>query len=440
MQQALDIGLAPEILDEGSPEERAAFGLFTIRSKHGSLTEGFDAHLNGYRDGPLVSGYHAAEWFAWNWWRLRYEPRSAAKSMLHWSFAHCMNSIGEGYVWPNLTIVSDGLRTALIAEPSSRLNAQPFRYVGALPLVVPSSEFEAAIDAFIPRIIGRLREQAVPKTNLDRLWCDLLAERGDPAIARRRRLEALLGRDVEEAEGAVETLIANEARLGAAAIEEVAAEAARGSGILTYTVLRDVANQLGQQASPQEGVQLQGFALTAGSADRPAWQIGAEAARVLRVQERWGDEPIVTATLAAAAGVLERAVLGPAAGDAPISFVLEEDGGNASLVLRGRHPTGRRFDLARLIGDRLMAPRGPLNPATRAYTYRQKAQRAFAAELLAPFEAVEDMLDGDYSPERQQDVADHFDVSPMVVDTLLKNHGRIERGAQDFEIEAAAAA
>jgi hypothetical protein len=440
MQQTIKIGLAPEVLDEGSPEERAAFGMFTIRSERSSLTEGFDAYLNGFRAGPLVSGYHAAEWFAWNWWRLRFEPRSAAKNVLDWSFAHRMNSIGEGYVWPNLTIFSDGLRTALIAEPSSRPDAQPFRYVGALPLVVPSSEFEAAIDAFIPRIIGRLREQAVAETNLDRLWRDLLAERGDPALARRRRLEALLGRDAEEAEGAVEALIADEVRLGAAAIEEVAAEAGRGADILTFATLRDVAMQRGQPTWPRDGVRLGGIAPMDGSADRPAWRIGAAAAKALREQERWGDDPIVTARLAAAAGASEKTVTEQGASEAPISFVLQEGADEACLVLRGRHPTSRRFDLARLIGDRLMAPAGALQPATRAYTYRQKAQRAFAAELLAPFEAVDDMLDGDYSPERQQDVADHFDVSPMVIDTLLKNHGRTDRGGQDYEIEAAAAA
>lgn len=78
MPMTLDIALDPERLAEGAAEERAAFGLFTIRAAHGSLTEGFDSFINSFRKGPLVSGYHAAEWFAWNWWRLRWESRSAA--------------------------------------------------------------------------------------------------------------------------------------------------------------------------------------------------------------------------------------------------------------------------------------------------------------------------------------------------------------------------
>ncbi len=45
----------------------------------------------------------------------------------------------------------------------------------------------------------------------------------------------------------------------------------------------------------------------------------------------------------------------------------------------------------------------------------------------------------DYSVERQQDVAEHFDVSPMTINTLLKNHGKIEREGLDVDFEAAAA-
>ena len=80
----------------------------------------------------------------------------------------------------------------------------------------------------------------------------------------------------------------------------------------------------------------------------------------------------------------------------PLSFVLDRNAREARMVLRSRWQTGRRFDLARLIGDRVIVSGGALHPATRTYTYRQKAQRSFAAELLSPFEAVDDMLAGDY--------------------------------------------
>ena len=54
-------------------------------------------------------------------------------------------------------------------------------------------------------------------------------------------------------------------------------------------------------------------------------------------------------------------------------------------------------------------------------------QRAFAAELLSPFAAVEDMLGRDYSEEKQNEVAEHFAVSPMTIQTQLVNHRSIDR-------------
>ncbi len=440
MPIGLEISLAPERLDDGSPEEKAAFGLFTIRTPHSSLTEGFDYYINGYRQGPLVSGYYVAEWFAWNWWRLRWEPRSAVAD---WPMAHFMTSIGEGYVWPNIVIFSDGVRTALISRPSARPDARPFRYVGALPVVVPSSLFEAAVDAFLPQVLGRLRNSGVDETNLDRLWRDILAERSDPEVATRRRLEALLGREPDAVEdGIIEALLADANRLGQEALGEIAANRAQAGTqagpIETAAFFEELAQSLGYEASSQSAARLAPGALPARRADVPAWRLGADAAGALRENERLGMEPISNARLAAIAGTQQEALSGRAASGTELSFALDRGATASRIVLRSKWVTGRRFDLARLIGDRLITANGALHPATRAYTYRQKAQRSFAAELLSPFEAVDEMMAGDYSEESQQDVAEHFDVSPMTINTLLKNHGRLPREAseQDFDVAA----
>ena len=115
-----------------------------------------------------------------------------------------------------------------------------------------------------------------------------------------------------------------------------------------------------------------------------------------------------------------------------LSFIIAGDGNRSRLALRPKWETGRRFDLARLIGDRLVDGVERLLPATRAHSYRQKAQRAFAAELLCPYDAVDDMLDIDISEERQTEVAEHFQVSPLAIRTLLVNKGRIARDNAPF--------
>ncbi|GEO80578.1 ImmA/IrrE family metallo-endopeptidase [Pararhodospirillum oryzae] len=437
MSASLELGLAPERLDEGSPEERAAFGVFTIRSSEQYLTEGFDCFLNSLRPGPLVSGYHVAQWFAWNWWRLRWEPRSAVEG---WPFAHRMNTIGEGYVWPNIDIWSDGVRTMLISSPSVKPDSKPFRYSGAFPTIVPSSQFEGALDEFLPRIMGRLRSEGVAETNLDRLWRDVLAERADPELTKRRRLEALMGRDPDAVDDdAVETLVRDANRLGEDAVREVAAEHGRAiSGdktVLTAQVLEDIAREVGFRASPGDAVVLSTRDQLPDPADVPGWVLGRAAAVAVREQEKLGEKQVPDQRLAQLVGTTPDALINDPRKEVPLSYALDETAGHDSrVVLLSHYKTGRRFALARLLGDRLMYPDGALHAATQAYTYRQKAQRSFAAEFLAPFDAVEDMLQGDYSEEKQQEVSEYFAVSPMVIDTLLKNHKRIERDQSDEDL------
>lgn len=432
----LEFSLAPERLSEGSAEEKAAFGLFKVRSHQGYLTEGFDAFINGYRNGPLVSGYHVAEWLAWNWWRLRWEPRTTAED---WYLAHKMSAIGEGYVWPNITIFSDGVRTALLSL-ASQPDAKAFRYVGAFPTVIPSALYEAVIDAFIPQIIARLNAEGVHQSNLQTLWSDVLVERQDPAVATRRKLEALLGRDPDCVEdGAVEKLIGESGQLGVSALVEIAADASqRGrDGVpLSAEAFNSMAEMQGFAGSPHDRIRLDAEHAVARSADIPAWRFGALAAQALRAQLKIGAAPISNARLAEMAGASERTLTDIGAGGAELSFALDRKPTDTRFVLRSKWEAGRRFDLARLLGDRLIETGEMLHPATRASTYRQKAQRSFAAELLSPFEVADEMMHGDYSAEMQQEVAEYFNVSERTIDTLLKNHRRIPRDDGEFDFDA----
>lgn len=347
-----------------------------------------------------------------------------------------MTGLGEGYVWPKLDIWSDGVRT-MLASRASVPEAKPFRYVGAHPVVVPSGVFEAALDRFMPQVIGRMRSEGVADSNLDRVWRDVLAERGDRDIARRRHLEALLGRDPDEIEDdTVERLIRDECRLGREAVDEVAAEHARAESgeraMLTADALERVARETGHSASVRDGVAFSALDHVSRAIETPAWKLGATAATALRTQERLGSAAIADARLADMAGGRSDLVTSSPSRGSHLSFALDDEQGlSTRVVVAARHKTGRRFSVARLLGDRLMHHPGALHPATHAYTYRQKAQRAFAAEFLCPFDAIEDMSHGDYSMDSQQDIADHFSVSPMLISASLKNNGRLERDSID---------
>jgi len=261
-----------ERLDQGSPEERACFAAIGLRYDDQWLSEGYDSFVNRIRTAPMLSAYHLAQWTAWNWWRLRWEPRSGTED---WPLAHRLSTIGEGYVWPNITIFSDGERVAVIAKPTFERPSTRFRYINDFAAVMPARAFENAVDQFIEQVRGQLRAEGLAETNLDLIWSDVCEERRDGDAVRRRKLEALLGCDPDQAnEAAIERLIADAAELGMPAMNEVAADHARGGDLLTADALRDIANGRGFDASPRDMVHLRVGVSLPRAGDVAAWRLG----------------------------------------------------------------------------------------------------------------------------------------------------------------------
>ena len=118
-----------------------------------------------------------------------------------------------------------------------------------------------------------------------------------------------------------------------------------------------------------------------------------------------------------------------------MAFSLEQRGKDR-IVLRSKWQAGRRFEAAGLLGDALVVDAGErLRPATTAATYRQKMQRAFAAEFLCPIESLMDYLNADFSDEAQQQAAQRFKVSPLAVASQLANNGYLHE-TRDLDVAA----
>jgi len=436
MSMEFTITMQWERLLEGSAEECACFGMLCFQNKDISLSEGIDEFVGRSRLGPLVSGYPLAEWLAWNWWRLTVEPRQEHATS-DWVFAHHLSTVGEGYLWPNITIFSDRERTAIIAKPTRPQGFAAFRFTADHILVLPSRNFEAAVDFFMGQIQGKLRESGIPETNFHRIWEEVLTERKNPAIAARRRIEALLGVDPDEGDpDQVEQLLSDASRLGTEAVQELALTQISGQRLPTADELASLAKTRGGEIKSENRVKLAALDLPP-CEQMPAWQRGYQVADALRKQQRLGHRPLTNRQLAELCGVSDGILkLKPSTGEAGFSFGLDGVNKTGRIVLRSKWESNRRFDLARLLGDQLaFGLDEPLSPATDSSTYRQKLQRAFAAELLCPFEALEEKLNGNYSTEACDDAAHHFRVSERTVRTLLVNHKRLDR---DFlEDEAA---
>ena len=404
MPNYLTISLTSEHLAAGSAEEGATFGLFAITANNSLLTEGVDMGRQELRHGPYVSGYPLAEWFAWNWWRIRWELGypSDQDAVRRWDFAHQLSTAGDGYAWPILTIFSDGMRAILDSKPTQNPDSVLFRYFGASRReTVSAIELENAIDGFVEGVLDRLELQELRETNLRRLWDELRVERENDELARFRRLEAQLGRDPDEVdEDAIHRHLRDAAALGEEALGEVAADAAfhghNPNRMISAEEIANIANRSGFDTNANDVIRLGGDADMPIPTEVEAWRMGQRAAQAIRAQEHLDGQPISNELLAESAGTTPNAITDRIRHSDDMSFALDWEDGHGRVSLRPKWETGRRFELARLIGDRLLSNQAcdfaePLFPATRTYSYRQKTQRAFAAELLSPFASVDEM-------------------------------------------------
>lgn len=397
-----------------------------------------DLETRKVQNGANLSAYRLAEWLTWNWWRLRWEPahqNSQRDRSTGWRQAHELAGIGGGWLWPNVTIKSDGFRILLDSRPSRETPTEPLRYIADQTWGIPAPAFEEGVDDLVGRVLERLGEWPVPGNDLCTAWEELAAERNDPESTLYRKIEACLGFDVDEADpGQVEQVIADGETLGRAAMTEVVADRP-----LTAETFQETARgRSGFDIAPVDRTE----ALTdswSGFRDNAPWKIGAGAANTLRRREGLGDDPVSDHRLAELYAVEERALVdGNANGE--MAFALHDEGEGGRVVLRSKRKTGRRFEIARLLADSLVIPTDDrLRPATWAYTYRQKMQRAFAAELLCPVESLVGFLEEDFSEDAREEAAERFDVSPLAVTSMLVNHGFLDRSeAGDPEIRATA--
>lgn len=414
-----------ERLDRGPAEERATFGAIGIRVDGAWLTEAHDAFARRVRQKVHLSGYSLAQWLAWNWWRLRWEPR---RRSLGWAMAHRFTSIGGGYIWPNVDCDTDGERVLLHASPARPRASEPLRYVADQSSVLSVAQLETGVEAFVALVVDKLRDEGIGGSNLEGIWNAVCEEREDSEAVWYRRIEASMGFDPDEADERLVSALNDEVGvLGKSAIAELAADAPREVTRLNAKELRKLATSTGHEADLTSIPRLPVDALEMEVGVDQAWEVGEEAARLLRKSEGLGDGPVSNQRLAELAGTSPD-VLQADGSMAPFSFQLAGDGPSVRVVLQSPIETSRRFALARLVGDRLLETAGePLVPIMRSYTYRQKVQRAFGAELLLPLDTLVREFDDDLSDENQERIAAQHIVSPMLVATKLANSGLVDR-------------
>lgn len=377
-----------------------------------------------------------ARWLAGNWWRLRWEPESDnARNDPSWRTAHSMANAGGGYAWPNIVFASDGESVAVSSFPRLKAAAhEPLRYLNAGHGRVSAGEFERTVDGFMNAILTRHQSFAVDDCELPKLWEEVLEERQDPAIARWRRLEALCGYDPDEApDTLIKSLVTDTNGLGKHALEEVAAQGRHR----TKKILAEIVALAEDDGNLSAGVVHCTPPILKHnprhSAGMRPWERAAELAKEARKEWNLDDGIVSNDQLAELLGTSREVFADRSAkSEAPIPLTLRSDREGVNIYFTSSWGTSRRFSACRFLGHWLekKGETERLIPATDVKTADQQFQRAFAQEFLCPYDSLKERLPVDQpSPDDIEDAANYFDVSPLLISTLLVNRGELNRGS-----------
>lgn len=398
-----------------------------------------EAEASAARRSIFVPLYPLAEWIAYHWWYLVADHRPAQNGPQAWTYAklveertasyewlrnHNLRSAGEGFPWPDLTLVPEGEVTHIRWTNGSRRTRGGLRYLSSGSALVPSEELLSNLAGVVELVLTRLDEVGVERTQLHEEWSALQAL--DDEETEFCSAAARLGLDAFN----VPTDIARTLEgVGAALSDDLLQDfldtvepSALAEGLQWVLEAQQQLKELVEPPTPELG-DLRRVVAGAGSGSpvREPWQTGLAQARALREElglddlQRFDVELFVSH-------------------DLRFSTRREIDGYGETAagvrLLRSRRvtPPGARFLAARALWHALAAP--PETPflLTRARTTRQKTGRAFAAELLAPSAGLGALLKDVgtlWDSQDAEELAERYGVRADVVERQIENNVRL---------------
>ncbi|MGH3622014.1 MAG: hypothetical protein ACRDQ5_09520, partial [Sciscionella sp.] len=377
-------------------EHRATWARFEFWVEGECATQVEDKENGSARRSIYVSLYPLAEWIAFNWWLLSYDYRSTwtvEKSRVRdtlyrqrvWSEIrpHRVREAGDGFVWPDLAILpQDNGQTLLVwRSDQSAQEGWATRFISNGSKRVSSREVLLVLSSIVEKVIHRLREQGIGKSSLMEEWervsspdeaerdfCVAAARLGlDPYSDEAISLEDGIIRAASSLSGEVLTDFLGVAR-PSAINEEIdwvlsSADLARQPNVDAINPLPKLADtELNYTTSP--------------------WRIGWKEASSLR--DKLDISPTDPVQMESWIHTDSRPTLN--AGMQALGFA--EGSSIGRLVLAKSYMSKvRRFTEARALWHLAHSPSG-IFLVVATYGDRQKIERAFAAEFLAPAEGI----------------------------------------------------
>jgi hypothetical protein len=415
-----------------SPELAATWAYLSVRLQDAVLSRVLDHRARTVRDGVFVPLYPLAEWLAANWWALLYEfPTPEKQGDPDFVWRHSTACAREGYAYPPIEFVSSESRTHVRWE-RDELAWSKIEFIGPPGEDwLDKADFRESCEEFVDAVVRRLDGVGIEGTPLQVDWNAIRnADSEEAAFCRTAgglgwdpyalddgerelvlRIDRILSDDVlEQALPALDP--ANvDADLNAISS---ALEASRTSQ-LSLRHLRELRTSIVSNTSPTKSA--------------TPWQTGFALARQARRHLGLNGEPLPSFEALGEALSEDphaiRSVTKPVDfGAAPLvdGVMSMSDSDAPGFAFQNRPEPSLRFHFCRALAETLLRP-GQDALLTRAISDRQSLSRSFAAEFLAPSEALRELVTSTFVGDDDiTRLASHFGVAPMVIQHQIENH------------------
>lgn len=416
-----------------APKHAATWARLTMRVGQDDLTLVEDRETRSTRRSIYCSLYPLAEWTAFNWWHLQADARPAgyrelgrgpsphdARATTRLLRRHDLRGPGDGFLWPELYVLPEGGTTRLRwFRDTSVSRHRPSRFLSSGDAAIDSARVQHVFASLVESVLARLDEQGVSASLLKEEWEAI--QRAAPEEREFCLAAARLGLD-PYSDGA---LIEGDVLRAAESLDEQTLEDflsavdpdRMGAGLDWIDIARRLVLGSPDRARG-ELLRLASLRAVPAQEDPRPWSSGWRQA--VDVREMLGLSPAeslpVNDLIPGEVSALEDPGIQALGSSAP---------GTSPVMVLGRRQsrTATRFTAARALWHAVYDRPG-FFLVTSASTGRQKAERAFAAEVLAPAQGIADILGDRLASATTDDleqVAEHFDVPALLVQHQVEN-------------------
>jgi hypothetical protein len=335
--------------------------------------------------------YDLAEWIAENWWALLYEPHKSEQIAefernADYSTRHSFLAAQHGFILPRVFLVPTGENIDLFASK----HVSPFsdvKFINNAHAILPRRVVQSELRGFVSAVVQRLAEQNKSETDLQIFW-DLIERTSDDELIFCQLMGAL-GLSPYEENKHIEPALANIVEtLG----EQLAMDiclAATQEDFGTTVSLASRAVAIARASSVFKLSKLLEFSPVAENFSLPAWRRGVQSAN--RVRERLNiseNDPNGGTKFLDILGIDTKTVSKDPSLDndlLPVTAAIVRNDETARAGLTQYRETQRRFAASRAVyAAWTTGTSSAARLLTQSVTRDQQANRAFAAEMMAP--------------------------------------------------------